>query len=133
MADPVLKQGATGNDVAYAQQLLNCFGYSLSVDGIFGSETSNAVRDFQMRAGLVSDGVIGPQTWASLNSPLTLVDTQGKQTTGTLSPIPVNNQLNNQVPYTTSGSTPTNWKLWGMLAVIGAGVWWLLGKDKGKG
>lgn len=39
----------------------------LKVDGIFGSKTSQAVRDFQEAHGLDDDGIVGPLTWAALN------------------------------------------------------------------
>lgn len=36
------------------------------VDGIFGPETFNNVRAFQIKRGLVPDGEVGPKTWAAL-------------------------------------------------------------------
>ncbi|MGW3045280.1 peptidoglycan-binding domain-containing protein [Kitasatospora sp. NPDC001159] len=40
----------------------------LTVDGSFGPNTLNAVKTFQGCAGDGVDGVVGPQTWASLDS-----------------------------------------------------------------
>lgn len=34
--------------------------------GYFGSITDNAVREFQRRAGLKDDGIVGPKTWAAV-------------------------------------------------------------------
>lgn len=39
---------------------------SVSVDGIFGAGTENAVTRFQQQNGLLADGVVGRQTWDAL-------------------------------------------------------------------
>ena len=39
---------------------------SLTVDGIFGSRTAQAVRTYQRKKGLLADGIVGEQTWHSL-------------------------------------------------------------------
>ena len=54
------------DDVRELQTDLNRFGFNLTVDGIFGSETEGSVRQFQLDHDLVSDGIVGPQTWAAL-------------------------------------------------------------------
>lgn len=41
-------------------------GYSISVDGYYGSETRNAIEDFQSNAGIAVDGVVGHDTWQAL-------------------------------------------------------------------
>jgi N-acetylmuramoyl-L-alanine amidase len=38
----------------------------IRVDGIFGRQTHEAVKAFQVRTGLVADGEVGPMTWAAL-------------------------------------------------------------------
>lgn len=48
------------------QSLLNGRGYSLAVDGYFGPGTEGVVRSWQARSGLVVDGIVGQNTWASL-------------------------------------------------------------------
>ncbi|GAA1234496.1 hypothetical protein GCM10009676_17760 [Prauserella halophila] len=48
------------------QHLLNEHGASLQVDGIFGSVSAAAVKDFQRANGLYVDGVAGPKTFAVL-------------------------------------------------------------------
>jgi len=62
-----VSQGKTGPEVRAVQYLLkNKFGYNIGIDGIFGPETANAVKDFQTSQGLTSDGIVGPNTWKAL-------------------------------------------------------------------
>lgn len=63
---PLLKKGAKGAAVTTMQHLLKGKKQSLSVDGIFGSESLAKVKAFQKAAGLVVDGVVGPRTWLAL-------------------------------------------------------------------
>ena len=69
MADPVLKKGSKGDAVERLQDLLrNPLGYDPGpVDGIFGTGTEKAVKEYQANNGLTADGVVGPATWALLN------------------------------------------------------------------
>lgn len=66
MAYTTIKSGSRGSDVSDLQSTLNSKGYSLSVDGIFGSKTAAAVRDYQSKNGLSVDGIVGNNTWSSL-------------------------------------------------------------------
>ncbi len=62
-----LKKGSQGPLVKTVQQKLKNWGYyDGSVDGIFGSGTEKAVKYFQSKNGLTSDGIIGPATAAKL-------------------------------------------------------------------
>ena len=66
---PLLKKGSTGVFVRYAQQkLVSKLYLADDVDGIFGNKTQQATKDFQQENGLVSDGIIGPLTWAKLSA-----------------------------------------------------------------
>ena len=58
--------GSSGSDVKTLQELLNSNGYSLEVDGVFGSETQAAVKDYQKSNGLSVDGIVGTNTWGTL-------------------------------------------------------------------
>lgn len=59
----VLRRGARGEDVAALQSRLNELKYNAgTADGIFGSLTENAVRNFQRDRGLAVDGIAGSQT-----------------------------------------------------------------------
>lgn len=64
-----LKSASKGTDVKAMQELLLQLGFTLpkyGADGIFGSETLNAVKAFQARAGIKVDGIYGSVTHASL-------------------------------------------------------------------
>lgn len=58
----VLSSGAEGRQVKLLQQALG----NVTVDGVYGSETEEAVRSFQSSKGLTVDGIVGPQTSAAL-------------------------------------------------------------------
>jgi resuscitation-promoting factor RpfA len=49
-------------DVKQLQEDLNLLGYQLDMDGRFGQETDQVVRDFQTASKLTVDGVAGKQT-----------------------------------------------------------------------
>ena len=62
-----VSQGKSGQEVRAVQRLLrDKFGYNIAVDGIFGPDTANAVKQFQNSKGLKVDGIVGPQTWRKL-------------------------------------------------------------------
>ena len=61
-----IKRGSRGDDVERLQTMLNNAGYSLDVDGIFGDNTYNAVRQYQRAQGLSVDGIVGTNTWGAL-------------------------------------------------------------------
>lgn len=64
---PTLSFRSTGEDVEYLQKWLNAAGFGfLVVDGIFGVATQEAVKKFQKYYGLTVDGIVGPQSWATL-------------------------------------------------------------------
>ncbi len=63
---PLIRSGDRGNFVYLLQFILNSFGYNLSVDGIFGSKTLNAVKNFQSQNSLQVDGLVGNNTWKTL-------------------------------------------------------------------
>ena len=75
---PTLRKGDRGLYVTLAQTELIQQGYSCGAsgaDGIFGSGTQNAVKEFQQNhtdpetgKPLAVDGIIGKKTWAALDS-----------------------------------------------------------------
>ncbi len=63
----VLKKGDRGEDVRQLQLKLIALGYlSGEADGIYGSDTKDAVKAFQRNEGLDDDGVAGSQTLNAL-------------------------------------------------------------------
>ena len=61
--------GSSGEDVKNLQLKLNELGnYNLETDGVFGSKTQAAVKDYQQKNGLSVDGIVGNQTWSSLET-----------------------------------------------------------------
>lgn len=63
---PVLKRGSDGHPARTLQYLLRFRGQQVGVDGDFGTRTETAVKAFQRGKALVSDGIVGPVTWAAL-------------------------------------------------------------------
>ena len=61
------KYGSRGNEVISIQTKLKQLGFLQgNVDGIYGSQTQAAVRNYQKSRGLQVDGIAGPQTLKSL-------------------------------------------------------------------
>ena len=55
--------GSRGEEVRKIQQKLKNWGYySGGVDGIYGTQTQNAVKSFQRKNGLTADGIAGKDT-----------------------------------------------------------------------
>jgi len=73
---PILRKGNSGPAVKVLQNLLNQWGANLNVDGVFGSKTEAAVKDFQSTHKLTADGIVGPKTRAILD-PLGLISEAG--------------------------------------------------------
>ncbi|MFH0838945.1 MAG: peptidoglycan-binding protein [Candidatus Omnitrophota bacterium] len=46
--------------------LKNAGFYTGEIDGVVGSKTKKAIKDFQASKGLTVDGKVGPKTWAEL-------------------------------------------------------------------
>lgn len=68
-ADRVLQFGSREQAVSQLQRQLRQLGYYAgAIDGIYGQQTRTAVAQFQRSKGLQSDGVVGKNTWAALQS-----------------------------------------------------------------
>ena len=65
----ILKKGSKGAAVTELQRLLTEKGYNTKgIDGVFGSNTDQAVRQFQKASGLAVDGIVGNSTKNALGS-----------------------------------------------------------------
>ena len=61
------KYGSRGDEVRQIQTKLKRWGYySGNIDGIYGTQTLNAVKYFQRKNGLAVDGIAGPKTLAAM-------------------------------------------------------------------
>lgn len=66
---PLLREGSRSSYVRFLQNLLQSkFIPTGNIDGIFGSQTLNAVRAFQQENNLTVDGIVGDNTWNALTS-----------------------------------------------------------------
>lgn len=67
-AMPVLYKGVKNKKAAIKalQSLLCGYGYSINVDGVFGSDTYSKLTRYQKAQGLQVDGVCGVATWKRL-------------------------------------------------------------------
>ena len=61
-----VRKGAEGNITYLIQAMLVCHSFDIDADGIFGTATEMAVRDFQSRNGLSQDGIVGKNTFNKL-------------------------------------------------------------------
>ena len=71
-----LKYGSQGEDVKTLQTNLTNAGYDVgTVDGIYGTKTANAVKQYQQANGLTVDGIAGSNTLAKLSGSATSTPT----------------------------------------------------------
>ena len=67
-----LRRGSSGETVRLAQYFLRVAALydesipPITIDGVYGADTENAVRAFQQTQGLTADGIIGSATWNAL-------------------------------------------------------------------
>jgi peptidoglycan hydrolase-like protein with peptidoglycan-binding domain len=70
---PLVRKGELQHPVRTLQYLLRARGHNVTVDGIFGPKTDDAVRAFQQALhqdipSVTVDGIVGPVTWRALVS-----------------------------------------------------------------
>lgn len=75
-----LRKGSTGEAVREAQEALAALGYDVgAIDGVYGTKTIAAVKEFQADKGLTVDGVCGAATWAALKGAQEAADAPGEE------------------------------------------------------
>ena len=84
------------------QQNLVDRGYDIAVDGIIGTQTKKAIKDFQRKSGLKDDGIVGPNTARALG----FDSSASEVTTETLSPADIPEQIGLMERLSTSTKTP---------------------------
>ncbi len=85
-----IKKGASGDTVKWIQQQLG-----INADGVFGSQTEKAVRDFQQSQGIQVDGIVGNETMEYL---------LGKGSNNTVNTDWLSQYENNRPAYTQSAA-----------------------------
>lgn len=64
-----VQNGSRGTSVSRLQRSLTAaLGRTVEIDGIFGSGTEEAVKEYQTSAQLESDGIVGELTWSALQA-----------------------------------------------------------------
>lgn len=64
---PLTRRGSKGVYVCILQDCLINLGYNTGgLDGVFGTNTQNAVLNYQRTRGLTVDGLVGNNTWRTL-------------------------------------------------------------------
>ena len=63
----LIREGERSDQVSDVQSRLRALGLEVDDEmGVFGPATTQAVRMFQQQRGLLSDGIVGPDTWSAL-------------------------------------------------------------------
>ena len=71
IATPTIRKGDRGTNVKTLQNNLNAaINAKLTVDGVCGDKTVSAIKKFQTKNGVKSDGVYGPNTRSKMNKVL---------------------------------------------------------------
>ena len=96
-----LEKGSQGAEVTAMQAALQSLGYTVMVDGKYGTDTESVVRSFQRQHGLTADGVAGDKTLTLLYAL-----TGAAAAAATPTPAPASAAASGEIAtvYTTGGS-----------------------------
>jgi peptidoglycan hydrolase-like protein with peptidoglycan-binding domain len=62
----ILEKGDAGSAVSALQKLLTDLKFNITVDGIFGKQTEDAIRQFQKKHVLDVTGIVTPQVYGAI-------------------------------------------------------------------
>lgn len=77
----ILEKGDMGSDVTVLQKMLHDLNFPVTVDGIFGSETQAAVKEFQKAHGLNVTGIVTDQILGAIQEEVSLPSVPEKRFT----------------------------------------------------
>ncbi|MBQ8882703.1 MAG: peptidoglycan-binding protein [Clostridia bacterium] len=84
-AYPTVRRFSRGKWVLYLQYALSFLGYDTgSKDGVFGSKTETAVKEFQSANSITADGIVGRNTWTAINRSYDIFPTLRRTSRGEL-------------------------------------------------
>lgn len=118
-----IRMGDQGEEVTQLQSTLASLGYSVAVDGDFGSATARAVKAFQESRGLEADGLVGAATYRALmGRELPEVSRGGSYVARRI--VQTSFQYIG-VPYVFGGTTPSGFDCSGFVRYVyaNAGIW----------
>jgi len=118
-----IRMGDQGEEVTQLQSALASLGYSVAVDGDFGSGTARAVKAFQESRGLEADGLVGASTYRALmGRELPEVSRGGSYVARRI--VQTSFQYIG-VPYVFGGTTPSGFDCSGFVRYVyaNAGIW----------
>lgn len=118
-----IRMGDQGEEVTQLQSALANLGYSVAVDGDFGSATVRAVKAFQESRGLDADGLVGAATYRALmGRELPEVSRGGSYVARRI--VQTSFQYIG-VPYVFGGTTPSGFDCSGFVRYVyaNAGIW----------
>ena len=87
----LLRRNSVGEKVKELQSFLTQLGYSVGaagIDGYFGNDTVNAVIQFQRDYGLDVDGIVGRDTWITLQKMLKIKKPEDNKQKEEVKPVP---------------------------------------------